>query len=614
MDAFIAQYCHKNDNKINRDMFERKFDKPLVEYILNTCKNLESIPAIKLKSWEFITDQTKIRSIVNKNLAKDPKIKNNKALERIVQRNRTIYDLLILHFQVQAKGRTAQVTRKVRIPKQFGAYFIRNGKKVILIDQVVDNSTFVKGNVLNYKTELYAVRLSTIKSKIEFIDGETANCPVFRIDLFTKVINPLFYFLARYGIQDTIEKFSLDNVMCITSGIINEYDYLYIKVKPGVYIEIHEKAFNSHPIIPYFVATLYDALSTTDNLTFKNVYNRDFWLKRLSFAFSEKATVEKGFKVLISFIKIMDKFALDRLKIKRHHKRNSFTVIRWMMTNYPQLLQKDSDDLKNKRVRGNETQAYYFNKYITRNTYSLLNTQNPPFDKYIKLLNSIGENTVIRSTQGTKDSPNSLFRYERYNDFDAIDLSRYSLKGPTGLNGGKTKTSMRYRAIYDSHYGRYDVNVCSSDPGLTGYLTGNVKLDESGYFSTEKTEPDEYDPVIYDIVDDIADPDYIKTRTDYIKGNLAFNEKTGYTEIRKHFSATELIGEFHRNPEKYGLVEDGQYLKFKTQPIDISDTKMSKKSKAPEYDVDESGKVVISFIKDKSLRPRSKYKIPRPNK
>ena len=78
MNDFIAEFQHRNDKKINPAMFERAYDKPLYEYIVDTCKNLEVLPGLTLESWELVTDQTKIRSEINKRNAKDPKIKNNR--------------------------------------------------------------------------------------------------------------------------------------------------------------------------------------------------------------------------------------------------------------------------------------------------------------------------------------------------------------------------------------------------------------------------------------------------------------------------------------------------------------------------------------------------------
>src|SRR5699024_5370574 len=105
----------------------------------------------------------------------------------------------------------------------------------------------------------------------------------------------------------------------------------------------------------------------------------------------KKRSVDKGKRVWISFKKITDPYTKERLRLKKRHKDNTAKIIRWMMVNYDELLKKDSNDLCNKRMRVNETQAYFFDNYITRNVYSLLNTDNPPFEKYVRLLNSINE-------------------------------------------------------------------------------------------------------------------------------------------------------------------------------------------------------------------------------
>lgn len=558
MKDFIAEYCEKNRERINTDMFERKYDRPLVDYVLDTCKNLEVIPAIKLESWEFITDQTKIRTIMNKKLSKDPKIKNNRSLERIAQSGKTLYDLLILNFRVTAKGQEALIQRKLRILKPLkGGYYMRGGKRVMVLNQVVDNSTYVKGDVLNFKSNLYSIKLSTIQSKLHFIDEDAVTCPVFRIDLFMKVTNPLYYFLAEYGLPLTIEMFGLQDIMSVVDDVLDEDNYLYLKLADHLYIEVHAKAFDSHPFIQQFVATLHDALRNdkTTKLKFKNVYKKEYWLERLSEIFSKKRSADKGKRVLMSFEKVMDPHLKRRLMLRKYHRQNTFTIIRWEMTNYFELIKKDSNDLRFKRIRANETLAFFFDNYITKNVYSLLNTDNPPFDKYVRMLNSINEYTLIKATQGGgKSSPTSMFRYERYNDFDAIELSRYTLKGPTGLNGGKKKTSLQYRDIYPSHLGRFDINVTSSsDVGLTGYLCANVKLNDKGYFSDDKNEPDQYDSIIDVVIAKVNhNPDYARQRREYINLQLSRNDE-GYINLVRKKSVSEMREEAWKNPRDHGL-------------------------------------------------------------
>ena len=585
MNEFIAAYCHRNDKRINRDMFERKYDKPLVEYIVDTCKNLEVIPGLTLESWELVTDQTKIRSAIDKRHAKDPKIKNNRTLERLAQPNRTLYDMLYLNFRIQVKGKDVRVQRKVRILKPVrGGCYIRNGKKVRILNQVVDNSTFVKTDVLNFKTKLYPIKLTTVKSKLKFTDGETATCACFRLDLLSKVTNPLIYYLAQYGLTGTLEMFSLETVMSVVDNPLDEEHYMYLRLPNNVYLEVHEKAFYAHEFIAAFTATLHDVLKGDSEMNFKDVYDQEYWMGRLSEIFSKKRYANKALRVLVSFNKIMDVGVKKQLVIRKHHKKDTFTIIRWMMTNYGDLLKKDSHDLRYKRVRANETLAYFFDKHVSKNVYSLLNTDNPPFEKYIRLLNSINEYTLLKGASGGgKNNSTSMFRYERYNDFDAIEISRYTLKGPTGLNGGKKGIAMKYRDIYPSHIGRYDLNVCSSsDPGLTGYLCANVQLDSSGYFDVKDSEPDNYDPVINVMLMKFVDPDYVAKRRDYIQTQLS-RDADGFVQLKRRKTSRELQKMFLEEPERYGMyrTRDGLRLIPKMEAVDAKGFKTLIRRRTP---------------------------------
>lgn len=573
MKEFLAEYCEKNRKKINPGLFERSFDKPLVDYFIDTFKNLEVLPGVTFDSYEYITDQTKIHTSINKKNKRDPKIKNNKRLERLVSSGESIYDLLILHFTLNVKGQTNHVTRRIKIPKLIdGRWFIRGGKKVLPLIQVVDNSTFVKAgkkkqeNILNFKTTLYPIKLFTKPLKVKFVDDdEQYHIPIFQLDLFTKVTNPLLYFLARYGLESTFELFCLDKVMSVVPEVIDPDNYLYLKVNNKLYLEVHEKAMRMHDFVGKFIGTIFECMYSDKNkITIKDAYNRDYWLERLSEVFSKKRSVDKGERVLISFKKIMDPYTKKRLCLKKYQKKNTFTIMRWMLTNYEELLKKDSNDLRTKRLRANETQAFFLDTYITKNVNSLLNTDNPSMERYMRLFNSISEDIVFRSSHSVagKSSQSSMFRFERYNDFDAIELSRYTLKGPTGLNGGKKKTSMRYRDIYPSHLGRYDPNVCSSsDPGLTGYLCANVQFDNNGYFDADKSEPNVYDKMILDAVDKIAEDNYVQSRKDIVETECSRGDD-GFIQLRKKLTSQELQVEFNKYPWQYGLyaMDDGLHL------------------------------------------------------
>lgn len=615
MKEFIAQYEHTNDNKINPALFNREFDRPLVEYVLDVCRSLEVLPAITFEGYEYITDQTKIRRYVDKNLSKDPKIRNNVMLERLVQPNRSINDLLIMKFRVKVKGREQVVTRRMFILKRFpGNRYIKGGKVVVPLIQVVDNSTFVKGNVLKFKTMLYPIDLYLVKQKLTFSNGKEYSCPAFRMNLFKKIANPLLYYLAHFGVDNTIEFFGLESIMSVVDSVIDPENYVYIKPAKGIYIEVRKKALLSHEFIPKFVGSLYDILAEDKTITYDDVGEQDYWLERLSELISKKRTVSKGERTLISFAKLMDPTTKKRLVLKKSHKRDTYTIVRWMMTNYPELIKKDSHDLKNKRIRSNECQAYYFSNYITRNVYSVLNTDNPSFEKYLSLLNAIGEDTLLRVSQGgSGGGSTSMFRYERYNDFDAIDLLRYTLKGPTGINGGKNGVHIQYRDIYPSHLGRYDLNVCSSsDPGLTGYLCANLHVDSHGYFDANNAEPDTYDRVIGTILKKLAIPGYRKSRDDIAVRNK-HRDENGFIKIHKRMTEAELNKEFWENPWKHGLYyANGKMSLIPKHERDAKGfIKLTKKRKPrtknkSELIRDENGFVVLKRVKLKINTDRYK--------
>ena len=433
---FLYQYSQKNRKKINDDLFRRKYDRPLYQYLVDCCKNLEVLPPVTLESWRLITDQTKIKLTLNKKLNKDPKIKNNRALEELVPINDSITDMLELTFRVSTKGVTKHITRRMLVLKPLpGNQYVIGGKKVIPLNQVVDNSTFVKNDVLKFKTTLFAVDLDIHKIELCFTDGKKVKAPVFRIDLFSKQCNPLLYFLAKYGIDGTIELFNLEKVMSLVPKPINEKKYLYLQVNKKLFVEILKDAIPQHDFIIRFVATFYQAIKNCSSHKMRDLMSTDFWLAELGAVFA-KQTPEKGKKVLISFSKIMDPSTSRRLVLNKMHRKNSHMLIRWLMVNYSELIKKDNHNLRFKRIRANECIAYYFDAYVTRNVNSLLNSDSAPIERYEKLLNSINEYTLFKAIRSNKANPYSLFRYEAYNDFDAINISRYTLKGISGLNGG----------------------------------------------------------------------------------------------------------------------------------------------------------------------------------
>ena len=589
---FLHKYSiEKNSKRINESIITRSYDKPLYEYIVECCKGLEVLPPVKLESWRLITDQTKINFKLNKKLVKDPKIKNNKNLESLIPMNDSLNDMLEFKFSVTIKGETKYFTRRMLVLKPVkGNYYILGGKRILPINQVVDNSTFVKGNILNYKTTGFPMKLTIKNYKLEANPddkvskkGKSKKCKLissddisiktakFQIDVFLKECNPLLYFLARYGIMDTIEMFDLGDVISLTTRVNDLSNYIYLKINNNLFIEANREILFAHDFILRFLATLHDVIANASSSNLKDLLSTEFWLCELGSVFNKK-TVDKGKKVLISFSKILDATTSARLNVSKMHRKNSHTLLRWLMTNFSEHLKKDNHNLKLKRVRVNEHIAYHLNQALTRNMNSILNSDSASMERYEKLLNAISENTLFKAMKSSSKNvnPYALFRYEAYNSFsNIIDSSRWSFKGVTGLNGGKYKTSPQYRDIYPSHIGRFDLYVCSSsDPGLTGYLTSNCKIDDMGYFDSNGSEPDIYDQIILNATDRVKEKKYRKKRMDLLKVELSRGED-GFIELKRKRTAAEINADIRDNYQNYGMFRIGNdlYLKPKLQNV-----------------------------------------------
>ena len=51
MRKFISKYKNPNKDKINTDLINRKYDRSIVDYIVDTCRTLEKVPNIKIMSY-----------------------------------------------------------------------------------------------------------------------------------------------------------------------------------------------------------------------------------------------------------------------------------------------------------------------------------------------------------------------------------------------------------------------------------------------------------------------------------------------------------------------------------------------------------------------------------
>ena len=160
-------------------------------------------------------------------------------------------------------------------------------------------------------------------------------------------------------------------------------------------------------------------------------------------------------------------------------KKNTLTIIRYILREFETLVNSDNQDLDNKRLRLYEYQTYSLRKYFSDQIYRVLNSSTRSKAVLDRMFSNLSPMFIIKQTV-----VNELLRY--YNATNEINLYasllKYTFRGPQSLN--KT-VSMEQRDLHPSYAGRLSlIAAASGDPGLSGTLTPFVET-YNNYFKKQ---------------------------------------------------------------------------------------------------------------------------------
>lgn len=597
----VAGYSeHVSKGTYNPDLFTRAFDKPLVECLVDTAKGLNVVPGLEFVRYEFITDMTKIDIRLNKRIIKDKAIRNNDAIHRTYNINETYCGQLVFYFNKKKdNGVVVEEKRTLLVPMPYkGLYYLINGKLALPTLQVVNNSTYIVKGALKFKTSLFPLSEKLANMNLVCENNKEmfkANC--FSIDLFGKEeYNPLLFFIADMGFEKMIRYFDLEGTVMITEELRDPEQYIYFKASKNFYLEVHKQLFldNELKFFRNFIATLLDLIKFNKSMTLGEVFDKKYWIASLGGIFGKQPSLKKGMRSLLSFSKMLDMNTKKSLKLERVNKQDSFALMRWIMTDFHNLLRKDNLDADDSRIRVNEYLSFYFDQLLTNNIYSIFNGEKITEANLTKLLNSINNWALIRAMRKGSAS-GSLLRFERFNDFDAISYVAYSEKGPSGQMGGKHKTRLDSRNVNPTQIGKFDFNVCSAnDPGLTGAICANIKLYNGTHFS-DRPEPQTYFKELRELKDNyVIDTDYARAQFKKLstKGRT-YDPKLGLHVLhRRGDNMRQFIEERQNAP----LVKDGYLYHDGIKVLDDGTIQFVKPIK-----VNEEGLIELNFDKRRKL-------------
>lgn len=498
---FIREYNDKHREEFNPILFQRD-DYEVIEAlkkVILSCQR-DKYFTIRVDNFRVVEDYDEIVKILyNHEQEKINRNKNNsKRMENIYQyvnlKDSDIM-LLIIDYYIAVNDNednpsdTLQVI--LEIPRIVDKYYYRIGGSLYsAIYQIVDGSTYnnstsnSKFPSVTLKTMFMPTRLYRYNYEVTEYNGSKVKYITYSSRIFNKNIPVIIYFLAQFGMYGTIDFFGLKHIN-ITDFHIDDPD-CYTFEKNNIFISVPKLIFDNDIPTQCVLMTIYKHIFR--NTTLEEMKTRDYWLGILSLNFTTKQVPEKGYTILDSLESIYDIDTYETIKTTEDNKKDIYSIIRWMIREFPRLRLKDNIDISTKRIRRAEYIAHMYAIKMSKGIHRASDIQKritvDAIKRYIYVEPSYLINRIVKNKlTGFKDT---------VNDNDAMVALKYSYKGISGL-GEQRGSSIpdKYRRVHHSHIGRVDLDASSnSDPGVIGIICPLAKISNRSF--SDQMEPDEW--------------------------------------------------------------------------------------------------------------------------
>ena len=189
---------------------------------------------------------------------------------------------------------------------------------------------------------------------VNSIEGNVYSAPTYTINIFSKDVDILIFYLAKFGLYKTLKYFSVEKVMCFTDAVADEEEFIYFTVNSKMFLKINKHLFLKYQYVKTIAFMLISIIPS--RATFEDLDSKSYWIDVIgSMGTANKlAQYEKGINTLIFFDRIIDDTTKKILKVHKINKLNIYSVLRWMIQNFAELKKKDNLNYDNKRLRCNE--------------------------------------------------------------------------------------------------------------------------------------------------------------------------------------------------------------------------------------------------------------------
>lgn len=572
----------------------KEADDPLVEYIKDAWRSLEVAPPIKIIKFEYTEEESKID--INRYIFKreKKKKKKDKVDYKFVQDSR--YGSLTTWVQITLPVKNP-TTNKVEIHRKlikksmliplrddFGFYYIK-GKKYYLIYQLVEKSTYTGNQTVTLKSLMpIALRRDTFEAEgmemkdfesiltdtmttdedgftkrvevvVDDVDTNKYILPVYNVFMFRKEMPALLFYLAN-GVDWALNFLGVSEIISFEDDMNNrQKDEIWFQISSKCFLRVKDKElFNKYQYIQSVVGGILTIVS--NRFTPSMIKDTSIWIKRLG-----NNKYSKGIDMLTFFNRLLDETTKKILLLDDYHKKDIYSLIRWMMMNFNDLRMKDNMNLYNKRIRCNE--------YIS----ALLTIE---FSKRLNRVISMGNKVTIDNYKEIFKFPGEILMQklhisgvlrfdESINDMNFFSKFKITTKGPHSVGAkDSNRISIKARGIHPSYLENFDILVCgSSDPGSAALLSPWSRI--NGFYFDSTPEKDNF---MYEFRNDLNDKDW-KQKDDDGYDVIKINSDTK----EKYFEVLNRLSEINSEITAYYPDDDSLLVIEDTEDIDVSTEK-----------------------------------------
>lgn len=490
LDKFIAKYKNPNVQHFNLGLINREQDRDLKDHLIDVFKSLDVIEYIKYVSHEYIDDARQIDMRVYSIHDRDKTIrKEDGEEEKTIRLRESKVGEIRVKFLLTCNEESKIVEKRFLIPlvDDYG-YYTLNGKRFFLIYQLVDSSTYARGQSVVLKSIL-PIYVNRIKTEIKDLNGNIYNVNKFTIIAFNKNMDLLYFYFAKYGVLFTLLYFGVNQVIRIVKSYDpNDEENLYFPVRANMLIRVNKRFFEEYEYVQNFMGSMLAIIK--NRTTHEDLENLNYWIERIG-ALRAGAKVynyyTKGKDTQLSIDRMVDIGTMNILKVAGVNKSDTYSVLRWLVQNFDALRKKDDMDLNNKRLRCNEFIAGFLTaEFTNRVNQKIIKSRKRVTMKRVESLLSMSGDIVIN-----KLHKSGLFRSnEAVDDIDFFTKLSYTTKGPNALgNSNGNSMAVKYRGIHTSYLGNIDILSCgSSDPGASGTLTPFADVENLNFNNSKESQ------------------------------------------------------------------------------------------------------------------------------